>query len=98
VNRAAVSAALDDHARALFGIATLPPVQRARRLGEVLDRELGLRPVEGPLEPGAFLLEHVLSSRRGHPALLAVVAHELAQNVALHLRVRESVAASLGTA
>jgi len=45
----------------------------------VLDRQIGYRPVPGTGEPGAFLLEEVVTRRQGHPALLAVIAHELAR-------------------
>ena len=46
--------------------------------------------VDGRADPRAFLLDHVLARRHGHPALLAVVAHELARRAGLGVDVFSS--------
>lgn len=83
VDRAAALGRLDDHARRLFGVERLTPARRVQRLARVLDGEAGFRPVDGRPDPHAFLLEHVVARRQGHPALLAVVAHELARRAGI---------------
>jgi len=90
IDRAAVLRGLDDHARQLFGIERLSPPRRAQRLAAVLDREVGFRPVDGRPAPPAFLLEHVLARRQGHPALLSVVAHELARRAGVDVGIFSS--------
>lgn len=79
VDRAAALGGLDEQARRLFGFKRLGHAGRVQRLGAVLDAEARFRAVAGQRDPRAFLLEHVVARRRGHPALLAVVAHELAR-------------------
>jgi Transglutaminase-like superfamily len=80
---------LDEHARGLFGIERLSAAARVQRLAAVLD-EAEFRPVDGQGDPHAFLLEHVLACRRGHPALLAVVARELARRAGVDVGVFSS--------
>jgi hypothetical protein len=74
VDRASALGALDEHARSLFGIAQLSPARRVDRVAALLG---GFHAATSCEDPRGFLLEHVLSRRRGHPALLAVVVHEL---------------------
>lgn len=69
---------LDDHARALFGLPALEPRAAADRLVAVLVDELGFG-VDRAGDADAWLLDRVVARRRGHPALLAVVAYELAR-------------------
>lgn len=74
---------LDEGARRLFGLPGLDGNGQARRLAEVLDRELGLRAVEDG-DPAELLLDHVLDRRRGHPGALSVVGCELARRAGAH--------------
>lgn len=69
---------LDDHARALFGLSALAPADAAERLVEVLVDGLGYR-CDREGSPSAWLLDAVVRERRGHPALVAVVGHEMAR-------------------
>jgi hypothetical protein len=77
VDAAAVRDRVDDDSRALFGVAALPPLQRADRLAEVLARELGFSTDAGGGATG-LLLHEVVARRRGHPALVAAIGAELA--------------------
>lgn len=77
VDRQFAQERLDDLGRRLFGMAALDAEPAARRLIAVLAGEAGLVP--GPAEPAAFLLDRVLASGRGHPALLAAVYLEAAR-------------------
>ena len=52
--------------------------------------EAAFHPVDGRADPRAFLLDRVLARRQGHPALLAVVAHELARRAGLAVDVFSS--------
>lgn len=90
VDRAAALGRLDDHARRLFGVERLTPARRVQRLAAVLDGEAGFRPVDGRPDPDPFLLEHVVARRQGPPALLAVVAHELARRAGIDVGVFSS--------
>jgi len=90
VDRAAALAALDEDARLLFGIERLSAPRRVERLAAVLDGEAAFRPADGRQDPRAFLLEHVVARRRGHPALLATVAHELARRAGIDVGVFSS--------
>lgn len=90
VDCAAALGRLDDDARRLFGVEQLAPARRVQRLASVLDGEAGFRPVDGRPDPRAFLLEHVLERRQGHPALLAVVAYELARRAGIDVGVFSS--------
>jgi hypothetical protein len=90
VDRATALDSLDEHARRLFGVERLNPTARVQRLGTVLDAEAAFRPVDGRADPRAFLLDQVVACRQGHPALLAVVAHELARRAGVDIGVFSS--------
>ena len=90
VDRAASLDALDDHARRLFGARRLGPSGRVERLASVLDGQPCFRAVDGRADPSAFLLDHVIGTRRGHPALLAVTGHELARRAGIDANIYSS--------
>jgi hypothetical protein len=68
---------LDDDSRALFGLAALDSLERADRLAEAMDRDLGLAALSDDPARG-LMLDHVLEDRHGHPALIAAIGAELA--------------------
>jgi hypothetical protein len=76
VDAEAARAQLDDHARRLFGVAALAPADRAHRLAEVLEDELGIAPEQGP-DPDALRLDRALHDRRAHPLVVAALGAEL---------------------
>jgi len=86
VDPGAVRERLDDDARALFGLAALAPRDQAQQLATVLDGELALRADAAP-DPDLLALDRVLATRRGHPALLACVASELARRAGVRAHV-----------
>lgn len=77
VDPEAVSEALDDASRPLFGLATLDADAQASAMRDVLDAQLGFR--AAGTDPRSLLLDGVLERRCGHPLLLACVGHELAR-------------------
>jgi transglutaminase superfamily protein len=77
VDGEAVRDRLDDDSRALFGFGDLEPLERADRLAEVMDLELGLAADTGSGARG-LLLDRVVQHRRGHPAMIAAIGAELA--------------------
>ncbi len=83
VGYAAAMERLDDLGRALFGIASLPAEAAARRLVAVLTGEAGLAP--GADGPGALMLDRVLATGFGHPALLAATYLEVARRAGTEL-------------
>jgi hypothetical protein len=85
----AVRGRLDDDSRALFGFAELDPLERADRLGAVMDRELGIRS-EPDAGADGLMVDRVVARRRGHPAMLAAVGAELAQRAGVHSAVYAS--------
>jgi hypothetical protein len=75
---------LDELARPAFGIASLPVEDAARRLIAAIGQEGGL--VWGsPADPDGLLLDRVLESGRGRPALLAAVYVEVARRAGVSL-------------
>lgn len=90
VDRAGTRDALDDHARRLFGARRLGPSGRVERLASVLGDQPGFRAVDGRADPSAFLLDQVVRTRRGHPALLAVTGHELARRAGIDVGIYSS--------
>jgi hypothetical protein len=71
-----VTAALDDHARALFGLARVAPGLRPQRLAAVAFGELGYR-VRTTDEGDDLLLPAVVAARRGDPSVVAAVLADL---------------------
>jgi hypothetical protein len=69
-------ARLDDHARRLFGLARHDAAGQPQRLADVMERELGLPPAAG-WDCLALLLDCVLASGRGHPAVRAAIGADL---------------------
>ena len=79
---------LDALARPLFGIAALDPDAAARRLLAGLGREEGLlADLEGV---DGLLLDCVVRSGRGHPALLALLYSEVGRRAGVTVRVLSS--------
>lgn len=68
---------LDDLARGLFGIASLSNEEAGTHLIGALGRDGGFAP--GAPRVDGLMLDRVLRDRRGHPALLAAVYHEVAR-------------------
>ncbi len=75
---------VEDLGRALFGMAPKEPSERAQHLSTVLAREIGLR--AGDDSEDDLYLQHVLATRRGHPALLAVAYVEAARRAGVELK------------
>jgi hypothetical protein len=73
---------LDNAARPLFGIAGAGLFEQADALADVITNRLGLR-VGGP-SWRVLLLGHALTGHRGHPLVLAGLAHELSRRAGLH--------------
>jgi hypothetical protein len=67
---------LDDDARRLFGMHGQPPVLQAQRLAAVMAEDLGLHAALSWDCP-ALLLDRVLATGRGHPAVLAAIGADL---------------------
>jgi hypothetical protein len=82
-------ARLDDASRALFGIASLEPADRAHRLGVVLERELMITTEQGS-DPELLRLDRVLDRRRGHPVLVVALGVELLRRAGVHASVCSS--------
>lgn len=76
---------LDELARPLFGIAALAPHEAAERIVESLADDAGLGGDGGDAD--GLLLDRVLRTRRGHPALLAFVHSAAARRAGLGLGV-----------
>jgi hypothetical protein len=76
-----VQARLDDAARALFGAGAFGVRDQASLLAELLTDRLALQALGG--EPRALLLDEALARREAHPALIAVIGHELARRAGL---------------
>jgi regulator of sirC expression with transglutaminase-like and TPR domain len=88
VDRAAVLEELDELARPLFGVGGQSP----RAAGEMIAAKLA---EAVPLQPAAasvddLFLDRVLSNRRGHHALLAVIYVELARRAGASLSLLSS--------
>ena len=73
---------LDDLARGLFGIASLSSEEAGTHLIVALGRD-GFAP--GALRVEGLMLDRVLRNRRGHPALLAAVYHEVARRAGVRV-------------
>jgi hypothetical protein len=76
-----VQARLDDAARALFGAGALGVCEQAAALAGLLTDGLALQPLGG--ECRALLLDEALAHREAHPALIALIGHELARRAGL---------------
>lgn len=76
---------LDELARPLFGVAALAPHDAAQRIVESLAGDAGLAGGDGGSD--GLLLDRVLRTRRGHPALLAFVYNAAARRAGLRLGV-----------
>ena len=74
---------LDDLARGLFGIASLSNEEAGRHLIVALGRVGGFAPGAPRVE--GLMLDRVLRDRRGHPALLAAVYHEVARRAGVRV-------------
>ena len=74
---------LDDMARGLFGIASLSSEEAGRHLTVALGRVGGFAP--GAPRVDGLMLDRVLRNRRGHPALLAAVYHEVARRAGVRV-------------
>jgi hypothetical protein len=79
---AATQRQLDDLALPLFGAAGDDAQAQAERLLRVMRDEHGFVAASGD-QPGHLLLPRVVTSRRGHPLMLAVVGRELAQRAGI---------------
>ena len=80
---------LDDHARPLFGLADGAPEDQADRLLWLMCDDLRFEARDGGA-PDDLLLPCVLRSRRAHPLMLAIVAHELAARAGIRTTVCSS--------
>jgi len=89
VDAAEARTRLDDEARRLFGVSGLAPADRAHRLGEVLERELMIRPEQGS-DPNLLRLDRVLHQRRGHPLVIAALGAELLRRAGVRAAVCSS--------
>jgi hypothetical protein len=89
VDADAARAQLDDHARRLFGVASLDPADRAHRLGAALERELMISPEQGT-DPELLRFDRLLDRRRGHPVLVAALGVELLRRAGVHASVCSS--------
>ena len=74
---------LDDLARGLFGIASLSSEEAGTHLIVALGRDGGFAPGAPRVE--GLMLDRVLRNRRGHPALLAAVYHEVARRAGVRV-------------
>jgi hypothetical protein len=72
---------LDEGARALFGAGALGVREQAGVLATVLTEGLALQALGG--ECRALLIDEALAHREAHPALIAVIGHELARRAGL---------------
>jgi hypothetical protein len=68
---------LDEAARPLFSLPDPELRRRGRALADLMTNGLGLR--TDPEGHESLLLDRLIVTRRGHPLLLATVAHELAR-------------------
>ena len=80
---------LDDLSRPLFGLASRAPEARAAGLLRLMRHNLGFEARERG-GPSDLLLPCAVRSRRAHPLMLAIVAHELALRAGIEATVCSS--------
>lgn len=74
---------LDDLARGLFGIASLSLEEAGTHLAAALSRDGGF--AAGAPRVEGLMLDRVVCTRLGHPALLAAVYHEVARRAGVRV-------------